>query len=117
LFGDKTQGRGKVLIFSPSPNHENGRGRGRDYVRTRGRGARTSASEDHEDGVNYSRKTNFRGKAYDKVNDSTENFSSEDGRIGRQLRLLSRETDEEVIIKICQQLQVIYILKYDFLQI
>ncbi|EFX69271.1 hypothetical protein DAPPUDRAFT_228726, partial [Daphnia pulex] len=111
LYGDKTQGRGKVLIFSPSPNHENGRGRGRDYVRSRGRGSRASASEDHEDGSNYSRKTNFRGKAYDKMNDSNENFSSEDGRIGRQLRLLSRETDEEVIIKICQQLQEAFLLQ------
>jgi len=35
-----------------------------------------------------------------------ENGAPEDGRIGRQLRLLSRETDEDVITKICQQLQV-----------
>lgn len=105
MYGDKNQGRGKVLIFSPSPNHENGRGRGRDYVRTRGRGSRGTLSDDHEDGANYSRK-NFRSKTYDKASDSSENFSSEDGRIGRQLRLLSRETDEEVIGKICQQLHV-----------
>ena len=89
------------MIFSPSPNHENGRGRGREHVRGRGRGARSS--EDHEDGANYSRK-NFRSsKGYDKGNESAD---SEDGRIGRQLRLLSRETDEDVICKICQQLQV-----------
>ncbi|KAK4015632.1 hypothetical protein OUZ56_030607 [Daphnia magna] len=110
LYGDKTQGRGKVLIFSPSPNHENGRGRGRDYIRTRGRGSRGTLSEDHEDGANYSRK-NFRSKAYDKSTDLAENFSSEDGRIGRQLRLLSRETDEEVICKICQQLQEAFLLQ------
>ena len=30
----------------------------------------------------------------------------EDGRIGRQLRLLSRELDEDNVLKICQQLQV-----------
>ncbi len=66
LYGDKTQKRGKVLIFSPFPSHENGRGNVRNYVRRRGRGSRASASEDHEDESNYSRKTKFRGKSYDK---------------------------------------------------
>lgn len=65
---------------------------------------RPTTSEDYEDGASYSRK-NFRSKTYEKANDPSENFSSEDGRIGRQLRLLSRETDEDVICKICQQLQ------------
>ena len=105
LYGEKSQSRGKVLIFSSSLNHENGRGRGRDHVRGRGRGVRSSTADDHEDGAGYSKK-HFRSKGYDKSHDSGENFSSEDGRIGRQLRLLSRETDEDVICKICQQLQV-----------
>lgn len=67
---------------------------------------RPATSEDYEDGASYSRK-NFRSKTYDKTNESAENLSSEDGRIGRQLRLLSRETDEDVICKICQQLQAL----------
>lgn len=102
MYGEKFQTRGKVLIFSSSSNLENGRGRGKDNSRSRGRGG-LRISEDQDDGASYSRK-NYRAKVYDKMNESAD--SSEDGRIGRQLRLLSRETDEDVIIKICQQLQV-----------
>lgn len=92
------------MIFS-STLVENGRGRGRDFVRGRGRGGRAAPSEDRDDATGY-RKT-FRSKVYEKGNDyGSENFN-EDGRIGRQLRLLSRETDEDVICKICTQLQVV----------
>lgn len=42
---------------------------------------------------------------YDKSNDDSGGML-EDGRIGRQLRLLSRELDEDNVLKICQQLQV-----------
>lgn len=66
---------------------------------------RSFRSEDREDGASYSSRKNFRSKVYEKGGDQ-ENFAPEDGKIGRQLRLLSRETDEDVIIKICQQLQV-----------
>lgn len=100
-YGEKNQGRGKILIFSSS-SAENGRGRGKDFARGRGRGGRVAASEDRDEATGY-RKT-FRSKGYDK--DYSSDNLNEEGRIGRQLRLLSRETDEDVICKICQQLQV-----------
>ena len=39
-------------------------------------------------------------------NDADRDGHEADGRIGRQLRLLSREIDEDNIVKICQQIQV-----------
>ena len=87
------------MIFSPSV--ENGRGRGRG----RGRGGRAAPPDERDELSSY--KKTFRPKGYDKGGDfSSDNFS-EDGRIGRLLRLLSRETDEDVICKIGQQLQVL----------
>ena len=88
-----------MLIFSSSWNLENGWGR----AKKRGLQGR---NRDKKDGANYSRNKNYRTKTYcTKVNEST---NSEDGRIMRKLRLLSRKTDEDVITEICQQLQVLY---------
>ena len=104
---EKGRGRSRVLVFSPTSNPENSRGRGRDFIRGRGRNLRSTFNEERDEGFGFSRK-NVRGKVYDgKSNESSgDGYSSEDGRIGKQLRLLARETDEDVIIKICQQLQV-----------
>ena len=107
---EKNRGKSRVLVFSPSSNLENGRGgRGRDFARGRGRVARP-AYEEREENFAYSRK-NFRGKGFDKGSESFDSYSTEDGRIGKQLRLLSRETDEDVIIKICRQLQESFLIQ------
>ena len=99
------------MIFSSSSHQDNGRGRGRDGpFRGRGRnnGPRSTVSEDREDGASFSSRKNIRMKTQEKgAGDGMDTFPSEEGRIGRQLRLLMRETDEEVIAKICQQLQVL----------
>jgi len=109
-FHEKNRGKSRVLVFSPSSGLENGRGtRGRDYARGRGRLARPTY-EDREENFGYSRK-NFRRKGYEKGSENFDNYTAEDGRIGKQLRLLSRETDEDVIIKICRQLQESFLIQ------
>ena len=99
-----------MLVFSPSSNLENGRGgRGRDFARGRGRIARPTY-EDREENISFSRK-NLRYKGYDKGSETFDTYPTEDGRIGKQLRLLSRETDEDIIIKICRQLQESFLVQ------
>ena len=107
--GERGQGKGKFLIFSPSGSHENARGRGSRGNRGRGnRSLHSSSVNDDRDGdSNLFYRKNSRGKIYEKSSESADNHAGqEEGRIGRQLRLLSREINEDNIVKICHQLQV-----------
>ena len=94
----------KYLVFSPSSGQEHGRGRGREFLRGRGRSSRSS-HDDRDELPSYPAKKYNQAKGNEKSTD-LDGCGVEDGRIGRQLRLLARETDEDSLLKICQQLQV-----------
>ena len=86
---------------STNPKRRGNRGRGNRSLHS------SSVNDDRDGDSNLFYRKNSRGKIYEKSSESADNHAGqEEGRIGRQLRLLSREINEDNIVKICHQLQV-----------